>query len=235
MQRCRARFGRDRQDRDWRVPAAVPSRANTAFNTQANGMRALNPEAVHDIVNPAPPVVEVEPAPVLLRTPRTPGDVASRLGLVIGRRTGDVILPQQWAWHAFHLAYPAIIGRVAASIEVSDPRLPPRVQIALHNATGERFLTTQLRGTNGPYGAEFDELRLEPGDYLLTFFGPSARASGSYANPNTGLFPTGTSIHNPVLDELLSQSISTLESTSIGVPSLQFTSKQPRTCPFPAN
>ena len=47
---------------------------------------------------------------------------------------------------------------------------------ALYDATGERILATQLRGTNGRYGAAFDEIRLEPGDYVLTFFSAPQRA-----------------------------------------------------------
>jgi hypothetical protein len=66
-------------------------------------------------------------------------------------------------------------------------------------ATDMRFINTGL------FRAEFDEILLEPDDYLLTFYiqgGAAAQGAGSYPVRNVGVFADGVGPEAPILDEL---------------------------------
>jgi hypothetical protein len=68
----------------------------------------------------APPPPEPDPAPPQFRrTRRKQGDSASRLGFVVGLSESDVQLPKSWAWHAFNLPHPAVIGSVEAIVTMN--------------------------------------------------------------------------------------------------------------------
>lgn len=140
---------------------------------------------------PPPP-----PAPVFLRTARTPGDPASRLPFAIGKLDEDIVTPKSWAWVAFRLPHTQIVGRVTTSVETQYET--DVVRLILFDGTGNRVLATTLRRGQ----AEFDEVRLEPGDYALCFQAPSLRGRGSYKNSLAGVFST----QNPKLDELIQDS-----------------------------
>jgi hypothetical protein len=64
-------------------------------------------------------------------------------------------------------------------------------------------------------------VRLKAGDYLVAVFAHGVRASGSYRNPNVGLFANGVPAR-PLVDKLMKQPATLDAPVSVGFPTLRF-------------
>jgi hypothetical protein len=166
-----------------------------ASSLDINSAQLATEEEAFLIFNP--PVVEPElEIRTFARTPRTAGDPANYLGFVVNDGGQDVRFSRFWCWKAFHLSAPSIIGALQHSAE--------SLKLKLFDAQGEPLLTistkTQL--------TEFDQVRLEPGDYLLAFLA-SGSGNGTIEEPASRRPDCGAFRFlpkRPLLDELTRQS-----------------------------
>jgi hypothetical protein len=188
-------------------------------------LKPLSHEEIKSLTAPPEPPPPPPPPPAPKRTPRDAKDSASRLGLIVGKQDSAITLTNRYAYHAFHISHPIVIGRIESTIEVPDPRLPVTLSAQLFDATGHQVLAADLRGPNGRLSVQFDELRLKAGDYLLVWLAPSARGAGSYTNPHTGLFRDNRVPDQPLLDALIKEppvADAFGQVTKIGLPQLKF-------------
>ena len=168
--------------------------------------RAASDEEVAKIFTP--PIVEAPALPVprvFQRIKREAGDATSFLGFRLGTVDEEIKLPLLAGWHAFHLPYAAILGSVEAPVDWEFPE-SDTIRLQIHDAFGKIVLDTILRAAsrNGLMRAEFDSVRLEPGDFLLTWNGCGGRrAKGSVNGPHVGLFPRGIPKGPILLDALV--------------------------------
>jgi hypothetical protein len=201
---------------DWYVHVAGDS-------VDLANIEPLSDLQLKSLLAPAPVEPVAEPTPrQFKRTPRIRTDNASRLGMNVGQKDGDVICPNGWAYLLMHITSPVIIGSVSANIEVMDPRTPPMMMLKLFDAVGEQILAVRLTGRNGFYHCdEFEQTRLKVGDYLFAIFAPNVRACGSYRNEHVGVFPGGIP-SRPLVDELMKQPAALDAPVSVGFPTLRF-------------
>ena len=154
-----------------------------------------------------PPVVEVPapPAPPVYRKiERVAGDATSRLGFTIGTPAVEVKTTLYAGWHAFCVAHPTVIGKIESPVEWEFDS--DTVRLEIYDASGQRLLQTRLcPAQRGIMRAEFDEIRLDAGDYLLiwTHFGGRS-AKGVKGVPNVGLFERGIP-QKPILDKVVAK------------------------------
>jgi len=148
---------------------------------------------------PAPPSAPEPPKPTFRRTPRKQDDCASYLGINVGLAGEDVNMGNSWRWHVFHVGHPVMVGAVSVPAR-SD--LDKRISLRLYDPAGSCILATELKQSGYSFSARFDDVRLESGNYLLTWFADSLAGHGSTKNPRVGLFPGKLPAH-PKLDDLL--------------------------------
>jgi hypothetical protein len=147
-------------------------------------LRPLSKAEVDWILNPAEAVEFVEPVPELVRTARVASDHSSRLGIEIGTCTQNIKCSSEWIWSAFHVPYPAVVGRVESPIFLFDRR--DTVQFRIFDAQGGLVLSTDLKFLDtGRVRSRVDEFKLTPGDYLIAF-----RVGGGGASSGSGEYPS---------------------------------------------
>lgn len=147
-------------------------------------------------VEPLPP-----PPPVYKRISRAEDASASRLGFVIGQlSTSDVKLTAQRAYHALHIPHALIVGRVDAPVDVLGNWI--FVPFEIYDATGNLILRTKLEfKKHGLVQAEFDQILLTAGDYVVTWHPKgSCSATGSEYNRYTGTLAEN---EIPIVDDLI--------------------------------